>query len=154
MNSYFFSLTILLFIPRLFGADADRFLQRSALPSGQVAVIAEGDFEARSIGTYSVRLYQEATEWGLGDYVAGIIRPRDGTIQEVRLASICPRQTHLVVVIRCAGSGGYLSADAYSYGGHRLTLAASVAELPPDADPVAALKKVLRDRINPPKQGD
>ena len=33
------------------------FVEKLALPSGQTAVVAEGDFEARSIGSYSVRIY-------------------------------------------------------------------------------------------------
>lgn len=36
---------------------ADRFVQKVPLAKGLVAVVAEGDLEARSIGSYSVRAY-------------------------------------------------------------------------------------------------
>jgi len=35
---------------------SERFVQKVALPSGHTAVVAEGDFEARSTGSYRVRL--------------------------------------------------------------------------------------------------
>lgn len=40
--------------------SSTRFVQKLALPFNQTAVVAEGDFEARSTGSYSVRIY--ATE--------------------------------------------------------------------------------------------
>jgi hypothetical protein len=38
-------------------ASDARFVQKLALPGNQTVVIAEGDFESRSIGSYSIRLY-------------------------------------------------------------------------------------------------
>ena len=38
----------------------DRFIAKLALPTGQTVVVAEGEFEARSIGSFSVRLYDAA----------------------------------------------------------------------------------------------
>jgi len=50
----------------------------------------------------------------------------------------------LIVAIRSAGSGGYLSADAFTIGKRTVVLRASVSGLPANADPVAALKSSLQ----------
>ena len=44
----------------LHAAGPARFVAKVRLPSGQTAVVAEGDFEARSIGSFSVRIYDPA----------------------------------------------------------------------------------------------
>jgi len=129
-------------------ADSERFLEKIRLPSGQTAVIAEGDFEARTIGSFSVRLYDTAPP---GDettfFRVGIVRPRDGTVENVVLADVDgDRQPELIVVVRSAGTGGYLSAQAFHFDRQRLSLRAAVAGLPPDAEPVAALRQAARKR--------
>jgi len=125
-----------------------RFVQKLALPTGQTAVVAEGDFEARSIGSYSLRIY--ATQDGQpGDdttfFLAGLVRPRDGTLERIFLADLGKGEPpRLVVVIRSVGSGGYLSADAFSLGKNTIVLIASVSGLAAHADPVAALKSSMQ----------
>lgn len=123
----------------------DRFVQKIKLPSQLTAVVAEGDFEARSIGSFSVRLYSaEAAQPGDDTtfFVAGIIRERDGSIEKVELADIDgDGKPELVVTVRNAGTGSYLSAAAFAFDKKRVWLQASVADLAKDADPVAALKK-------------
>ena len=129
-------------------ASEPRFLKKVVVKPGLVAVVAEGDFEARSIGSYSVRAYwnQEAK---VGDdttfFTAGVLRPRDGTIES---ASMIPtdagNESWLVIVVRSSGSGGYLSADAFSISEHSVALRASVSGLRADADPVAALERTAR----------
>jgi hypothetical protein len=126
----------------------ERFVQKLALPGQQTAVVAEGDFEARSIGSYSVRVY--STEGAQpGDdttfFSSGLIRPRDGVVEKILLADVDGSgRSSLVVVIRSAGSGGYLSADAFAIGPGAVTLRGSVSELPPNADPVAVLSSSIR----------
>ena len=130
------------------GESTARFVQKIALASGQTAVVAEGDFEARSIGSYSVRVYSTLNERPQDDtnfFSAGVIRPRDGTVEKVFLADLGnDRPPSLVVAIRSAGSGGYLSADAYTIGINTVVLRASVSGLAANADAVAALKSSLQ----------
>ena len=74
---------ILLAAGTLHAAGTERFITKVKLPSGQTAVVAEGDFEARSIGSFSIRLYDASAE---GDettfFRSGLIRPRDGVIEK------------------------------------------------------------------------
>jgi len=125
-----------------------RFVQKLALPKGQTAVVAEGDFEARSIGSYSLRIY--STQNGQpGDdttfFLSGLVRARDGTVEKVFLADLGKGgPLCLVVVIRSVGSGGYLSADAFSIGKNTVVLIASVSGIAAHADPVAALKSSMQ----------
>jgi hypothetical protein len=131
-------------------AGADRWVQKIKWSAGFTAVVAEGDWEARSTGSYGVRVY--STENAVpGDdttfFVAGLIRARDGSVEAVKLADIDgDGKPELVVTVRNAGSGSYLSADAYAFDGQRLWLRASVADLAADADPIAALKLAPRHK--------
>ena len=94
-----------------------RFVQKLVLPNQRVAVVAEGDGEARSIGSYSLRIYTTVHGAAPDDttfFHHGIVRARDGSIEKIVLAERIPGEPPgLVVVIRSAGSGGYLSADAF-----------------------------------------
>jgi hypothetical protein len=140
-----FSLALAIF---LFGTlsvmASDRFITSIRLPSGQTAVIAEGEFEARSIGSFSIRLYQAATP---GDettfFIRGLIHARDGVVEKVVLSDIDGEgQPEIIVIVRSAGTGGYLSAHAFAVGKkQQLILCSTVEGLQSDADPVAALKK-------------
>ena len=122
-----------------------RYVARLSLPAGKTAVIAEGDLEARSIGSYSARLYtSEGVQAGDDTtfYQSGIILERNGTIEDVRRADIDGKGgDEIVVVIRSAGSGGYLSAQALSFANNQIEALAKVTDLPADADPIAALEK-------------
>jgi ecotin len=108
----------------------------------QTAVVAEGDFEARSIGSYSVRIYSRQSAQPDDDttfFSSGVIRARDGTVEKAFLAELGKDDPpSLVVAIRTAGSGGYLSADAFTVGMTAVVLRASVAGLPANADLVVA----------------
>ncbi|TVS10466.1 MAG: hypothetical protein EA424_25265 [Planctomycetaceae bacterium] len=55
----------------------------------------------------------------------------------------------IIVVVRTAGTGGYLSAEAFRLRGTVLTLLGSVSGLPGDADPVRALEARLAHRAEP-----
>jgi len=135
---------------RLWRAEpTGNFVQKLTLTTtGQTAVVAEGDFEARSIGSYSVRIY--STQGAQLDddttfFSSGVIRARDGTIEKVFLAELDnDGPPSLVVAIRSAGSGGYLSADAFTIGKNAVVLCAAVSGLAANADPVVALKSSLQ----------
>ncbi|HEY6598342.1 MAG TPA: PliI family lysozyme inhibitor of I-type lysozyme [Pseudomonadales bacterium] len=123
-----------------------RFVQKVTQPSGQTAVITEGDCEARSLGSYSVRLYRADPS---GDdatfYQSGLILERDGTIESVRLADLDgDGRDEMVVVVRSVGTGGYVAAQAFSVANNRIEARSSVKDLPADADPVAALTKTTK----------
>lgn len=126
----------------------DRFVQKLALPGEQTVVVAEGDFEARSIGSYSVRLYSTGNAQVNGDagfFASGLVRSRNGTLEKVFLENLGPGEApSLIVTVRSVGAGSYVSADAFRITGNKVVLHASVTELPADADPVAALKNALK----------
>jgi hypothetical protein len=143
---------LLLLIALLTGAAQaqvpQRFVGRLTLPSGQTALVAEGDDEARSTGSFSVRLYDAAAA---GDettfFRAGLVRPRDGTVERVLLADIdADGRAEIVVILRSAGSGGYLSAQAFTFDARRLGFRTMVEGLAPAADVIAALRKAARNR--------
>jgi Periplasmic lysozyme inhibitor of I-type lysozyme len=145
MKAFFAFLFALLLSASLQAAESDRFITKLKLPSGQTAVVAEGDFEARSIGSFSVRLYDAAPpEDETTFFTSGLIRARDGTIEKVMLADVNgDRKPEIVVNIRSAGSGGYLSSHAFTFDKKRLIFCCAVEGLPPQADPVAALRKSI-----------
>jgi ecotin len=126
---------------------AARFVHKLALPGGLTAVVAEGDVEARSVGSYSLRLYSTRNAQAGDDtafFLSGAVRARDGAVEKILLADLDnDGRSSLVVTTRSAGSGGYLSADAYTVDKYRFELRASVSGLPANADPVAALKSAL-----------
>ncbi len=125
----------------------NRLVQKLALPGGQTVVVAEGDFEARSIGSYSVRLYSvdgAAVNDDVGFFAAGLVRTRNGALDKVLLEPLRPGEApSLIVTTRSVGTGSYVSADAFRVTGNKVALRAWVADLAADADPVAALKAVL-----------
>lgn len=123
---------------------AGRFITKIKLPSGQTVVVAEGEFEARSIGSFSVRLYQAASSADETTFFSsGLIRSRDGAIEKVVLDDINgDEQPEIIVIVRSVGTGSYLSAHAFSLGKDQQLIAGSMVEgLQPEADPVAALRK-------------
>ena len=126
-------------------ADVPRFCQKLKLPNQLTAVVAEGDLEARSLGSYTVRLYSSANAEPGDDttfYVAGILRERSGAIEKVSLADIDgDGKPEVVVTIRCVGTGQYLSAEAFAFDEKRVWLRAAVADLAADANPITALQQ-------------
>ena len=125
---------------------SDQFITKLKLPSGQTVVVSEGKFEARSIGSFSIRLYQAAS---VGDettfFSSGLISGRDGIIEKVVLVDIySDEQPEIIVIVRSVGTGNYLSAHAFAIGKHGQLISISVVEsLQPEADPVEALRKSM-----------
>ncbi len=121
----------------------ERFITKLKLPTGQMVVVAEGDFEARSIGSFSIRLY-EATS--VSDetifFSNGLIRPRDGIIEKAVLADVeRDQQPEVIVIIRSVGTGSYLSAYAFAFAKDELLFCGVVKELAPRAYPVVSMRK-------------
>lgn len=121
----------------------DRFISKIALPTGNTAVVAEGDFEARSTGSFSVRLYKAAAAPDETTFfTSGLVRARDGVIEKIILADIDgDRRQEIVVIVRSVGTGNYLSAHAFAVANDKLAFRAVVEGLAADADPAAILRK-------------
>jgi hypothetical protein len=135
------------------GADGGaRAVKQAVIPGGStIVVVAEGDFEARSIGSYSVRVYGAANpRFPFDDFIAGTVRPRDGTIDHIGFADLDrDGSPELVVIIRSAGTGAQLSADAFRLRGTVLMLLESVSSLANDTDPIRALETKLAHHAEP-----
>jgi PliI/PliC-like inhibitor of I-type lysozyme len=116
-----------------------------------IVVVAEGDFEPRSVGSYSLRAYAGTNpRFPYDIFLAGTVRPRDGTVEDVRFSDVDrDGSPEIIVVIRSAGTGGYLSADAFQLHGTVLTLLEAVSGLAKDADPIRALEAKLANRAEP-----
>jgi len=126
----------------ILAAESGRFIKILTLPSEQTVAIAEGESEARSLGSYSIRLYQPA---GAGDqttfFTHGLIRSRDGFIENVVLEDIdLDAKPEVIVLIRSVGTGGYQSGHAFSFDEHHLVEIMLVNGLPADADVLQVLR--------------
>ncbi len=115
---------------------------------GVNAVADEGEGEARSIGSYALRLYKAGDpSFPFDAFAAGAVRPRDGTLESLKFVDIdADGAPEILVTARSAGTGGYLSVDAFRFLKGSLTLAASKTGLAADADPVAAVSGVTPKR--------
>ncbi len=110
-----------------------------------VVTVTEGPGEPRSIGSYAVRLYMpHDPAWPFDAFLAGMVRYRDGAVDALRFADIDGNDAaEIIVVVRSAGSGGNVSADAFSVGGSGLALIGHLEGLLGNADPVAALRRLV-----------
>jgi hypothetical protein len=128
-------------------AAEHRFVQQLALPDNRSTIqVAEGDNEPRSTGSYSIRLYGGSNpDFPLDDFITGQIYPRDGTVE--RLLNTDANGDgigEVVVVMRSAGSGGYLSVDLFSWQNRQLKRILSLSDLPPKTDVLREVKRVVR----------
>ena len=116
--------------------------------SPEVVVVAEGDFEPRSVGSYALRVYGgRSNEFPVDDFIVGLVRPRNGIVEALRFDDLDgDDKPEIVVVFRAVGSGGYVSADAFRYRNGSLEFIASVSDLDKKADPIQA----LRGKFNAP----
>jgi len=124
----------------------ERYTKKHQLDVKHMVVVAEGDYEPRSIGSYSIRLYKIlSAEYPTDNYVCGFIRPRDGVVENVLFEDLDENGTaEIIVIMRCAGTGSYISADAFKYAKEKLALLVRVEQLDNNADFVAALKLQLK----------
>lgn len=121
--------------------------QSIRLASGHLAMVAQGRAEPCSIGSYALRIYKATNpDFPYDDFVTGLIRQRDGSVESLEVHDLDDDGTQeIVVVIRNAGSGAYLSADALRYKGQQLELCATVQGLEKHADPVQALRLACKN---------
>ena len=126
---------------------AERYVKQHQLDDRHVSMVAEGESEPRSIGSYTVRIYEVLNPASPTDFfVCGVVRPRDGVLEDVLVEDLDgDGDEDLIVSIRNVGTGSFLSADAFGYSDRSLFLLASVAGLTRDADPVAALRSRLKE---------
>lgn len=148
MNRLFVLVTAVVMTSNVCVAEESRFISQVKLPSGETVVVAEGDNEGRSTGSFSVRLYDAAEpEDATTFFAAGLIEERDGTVEKVILADIDgDKKEEVVVQIRSAGTGGYLSAQAFGAKDKKLQPKGKVEGLAPEADTVVALRNSLKKK--------
>ena len=115
-------LSVLLVLPCL-GDDTGRFVREVKLGGTFTAVIAEGDHEPRSIGTFTVRIYRDLA---VGDYVTGVLRARDGFVKTVEVQEVKGRH-RITVRIETAGSGRYFTDHVFWFDPSKRTLQEVVA---------------------------
>jgi len=137
------------------GGSSDRYVKQHLLPTGQVVVVAEGDLEPRSIGSYTVRVYSnDRPEYPTDDFVCGLVQSRDGSVENVIFADVDRDSIkEIIVTIRSVGTGSYLSADAFAFKDKRLARIGAVSGLPKDADCVSALVNAIKKTPNKAPQG-
>ena len=144
MNKISVLIVILLFgWSATYGADLpDDQSKEVYLPSGELAVVSEGNHEPRSVGSYTLRIYSAANpEFPYDNFIVGIIRPRDGIVERVAVHDVDKNGTdEAIVIMRSVGTGSYLSAEAIQYKDKSLTLLVAVEGLEKNDDPVAALE--------------
>ena len=127
-------------------ADENRFIKSFHVSTNLCLVISEGEKEWRSQGSYTVRLHDGVDDKRLpaGAFYCGLVRPRDGTLENVFFIDVDgDGKKDVIVTIRVVGTGAYLSADAFKTQSHELTLLAHVKDLDPKANVVTALKKQI-----------
>ena len=94
-------------------SGGERFVSTVPLANGMVCVVAEGDLEPRSIGTYSVRVYRDLH---VGDYIAGAIQRRDGFVRRAYRGSPDGSGRDVIAVeVETAGSGRYAHAETFVF---------------------------------------
>lgn len=123
-------------------ADLNRIVLNGSDEGLAVNVVAdEGEGEPRSTGSYALRLYKSGDpSFPFDAFVAGAVRARDGTLEALKFADLNrDGKNEIIVVVRSAGTGGYLSADAFRLQKDALVLVASKSGLAANADPVAEL---------------
>ncbi|QLI81770.1 hypothetical protein HZU75_09615 [Chitinibacter fontanus] len=136
-------------LPLFSHAGETRFVQQLPLPDNHSIIqVAEGDNEPRSIGSYSIRLYGGSNpNFPFDDFLAGQIYPRDGSVERVLNTDADGDGIgEVVVVMRSAGSGGYLNVDLFSWQHQQLKRILRLTDLPPKADPLAEVKRMIRKR--------
>lgn len=112
------------------------------MPDGRLVIVSDGPKEAASTGSYVVRLYGASNpQTPTDDYVAGVVMPRDGSLLRLEVANIDGEGSEdLVVITESAGSGSYLSADAFRLTSNDIVHIASARDLEPNADVLEALR--------------
>lgn len=110
-----------------------------------MVVVAEGDYEPRGIGSYTLRIYgKNDPAYPYDEFLTGTIRPRNGTVESLKFADLDRDGTpEIIVTTRYVGSGNYVTVDAFRLRKKNLQFLTSIAGMDADADAIQALKKKL-----------
>lgn len=116
-----FGLLFAFTVTAAYAGDGCHVIKKLALPKQQLTVVvSNGELEACSLGSYAVRIYSTQDAQPGDDttfYVAGILHERDGTIEDVFTDNLGDRAPNaLIITTRSAGTGSYISAQAYIVG--------------------------------------
>lgn len=86
------------------------------LVSGHIVNVQTGAKESESVGSYALRLYKPLNEnFPYDNFINGLVMPREGQVFDVKTLDLNnDNLQEIVVLIRSAGSGGYVSADIFS----------------------------------------
>lgn len=128
------------------GADNNRIVKTGVFPQTKgMVVVAEGDFEPRGIGSYSLRVYaKNDPAYPYDEFITGTIRTRNGTIESLTFADLEHDGTQeIIVTTRYIGSGNYVTVDAFRLRKKNLQFITSIAGMDAKLDAVQALKKKL-----------
>ena len=144
-------LALVVSTPPIIPGEAPRHLAERLPGTPLIVTATEGPGEPRSIGSYALRLYSPyEPELPFDNYVDGAVRPRDGGLADLVFGDLDgDAEVDIVVVVRSAGSGGYISADGFIVSGQRLTLAGHVGGLRPRSDPLGQLQQLARRKVEP-----
>ena len=130
-----------------FAADNNGRIVKSALhpQSKGMVVVAEGDFEPRSIGSYTLRVYaKNDPAYPYDEFVTGTVRSRNGAIESLKFADLDRDGTQeIIVTTRYVGSGNYVTVDAYRLRKKTLLFVTSIAGMDASKDAIQALKQKL-----------
>ena len=111
-------------------------------PLGKISFNAKGDAAGMGLSIYQVK--DGKFTICRFDQDDGHYQLLNGTLESAGLVPVdADARPELVVRIRSAGSGSYLSAHAFTIDRSGLHQLVSVAGLPPDADAAAALRSRL-----------
>lgn len=128
-------------------ADNNGRVIKSALhpQSKGMVVVAEGDYEPRSIGSYTLRIYaKNDPAYPYDEFVTGTVRQRNGTIESLKFADLDrDGAQEIIVTTRYVGSGNYVTVDAYRLRKKNLQLLTSIAGMDASKDAIQALKQKL-----------
>lgn len=142
MTKILMLLMFLVLLATVTAAEPASPVLKLTLPTGQTVVVAEGELEARSIGSFSVRLYQAAAAPDETTFfLSGIIRPRDGVLENAFVADVVgDAQPEIIVIARSVGTGSYQSAYVFEFTENTLRFRTQLDGLAAEEDPIAALR--------------
>ena len=84
-------------------------------------VVYEGINEARSGGSYTVKVYENHDNGYIDDFITGLVITRDGGIEKVWISDFNRNgDPEIIVNTQCAGSGGYGHIDRYELSKDKL----------------------------------
>ncbi|MBA4387756.1 MAG: hypothetical protein C0404_07230 [Verrucomicrobia bacterium] len=111
------TLTSLAALACSFSLAEDRFAGEIKIPGGLTAVVAEGNLEPGSIGTYTIRIYRDLKS---GAYITGIIREREGAVKGASAVDLDKDGKQEIAVEIEVGSSKARSLDVFNFSGGRL----------------------------------